>query len=116
MGKLTGFIEYVRETNPMRPEKERVKDWNEVYVLREEETCETQGARCMDCGVPFCHRGELMEGGASGCPINNLIPESVNFMFKKLKLFLCKNRIPFVLFLKAIRKNPPPPAPIIFPP
>ena len=38
MGKLTGFIEYVRETNPMRPEMERVKDWNEVYVLREEKT------------------------------------------------------------------------------
>ena len=44
MGKLTGFIEYVRETNPMRPEEERVKDWKEVYVLREEKTCETQGA------------------------------------------------------------------------
>ena len=82
MGKLTGFIEYVRETNPMRPEMERVKDWNEVYVLREEKTCETQGARCMDCGVPFCHRGELMEGGASGCPINNLIPEWNDLIYR----------------------------------
>ncbi len=75
MGKPTGFLEFVRQTNPMRPEQDRVKDWNEVYVLRDEETCRQQGARCMDCGVPFCHRGELMQGGASGCPINNLIPE-----------------------------------------
>ena len=50
-------------------------------VLREEETCETQGARCMDCGVPFCHRGELMEG-ASGCPINNLIPEWNDLIYR----------------------------------
>lgn len=75
MGKPTGFMEYVRQPNPMRPVEERVEDWDEVYILRDEQTCREQGARCMDCGVPFCHRGELMEGGASGCPINNLIPE-----------------------------------------
>ena len=82
MGKPTGFIEFERQTNPMRPEEERVKDWGEVYVLREESTCETQGARCMDCGIPFCHRGEMMQGGASGCPINNLIPEWNDLIYR----------------------------------
>ena len=82
MGKPTGFIEFERQTNPMRPEEERLKDWKEVYVLRDEKTCETQGARCMDCGIPFCHRGEMMQGGASGCPINNLIPEWNDLIYK----------------------------------
>ncbi|MBL7016013.1 MAG: glutamate synthase subunit beta [Kiritimatiellales bacterium] len=82
MGKPTGFLEFVRTTNPMRPEEERVKDWDEVYVLRDEQTCQEQGARCMDCGVPFCHRGEMMEGGASGCPINNLIPEWNDLIYR----------------------------------
>ena len=82
MGKLTGFLEFVRQTNPMRPEEERVKDWDEVYVLRDEQTCQEQGARCMDCGVPFCHRGEMMQGGASGCPINNLIPEWNDLIYR----------------------------------
>ena len=82
MGKPTGFIEFERQTNPMRPEEERLKDWKEVYVLRDEKTCETQGARCMDCGIPFCHRGEMMQGGASGCPINNLIHEWNDLIYK----------------------------------
>jgi glutamate synthase (NADPH/NADH) small chain len=82
MGKLTGFLEFVRQTNPMRDPQERVKDWDEVYVLRDEEVAREQGARCMDCGVPFCHRGEMMEGGASGCPINNLIPEWNDLIYR----------------------------------
>ncbi|WP_372846536.1 glutamate synthase subunit beta, partial [Pontiella sp.] len=82
MGKPTGFLEFVRTTNPMRPEEERVKDWDEVYVLRDEQTCREQGARCMDCGVPFCHRGVIMQGGASGCPINNLIPEWNDLIYR----------------------------------
>ena len=82
MGKPTGFLEYVRQTNPMRDPEERVKDWDEVYVLREEKVAREQGARCMDCGVPFCHRGEMMEGGASGCPINNLIPEWNDLIYR----------------------------------
>jgi glutamate synthase (NADPH/NADH) small chain len=82
MGKLTGFLEFVRKTNPMRPELERVKDWNEVYILRDKQSCREQGARCMDCGVPFCHRGEMLEGGASGCPINNLIPEWNDLIYR----------------------------------
>ena len=82
MGKPTGFLEYRRIANPTRPVDERLKDWNEVYVLRDQETCELQGARCMDCGVPFCHRGELMKGGASGCPVYNLIPEWNDLIYR----------------------------------
>jgi glutamate synthase (NADPH/NADH) small chain len=82
MGKPTGFLEFARKTNPMRPELERIKDWEEVYILRNQQVASEQGARCMDCGVPFCHRGEMMEGGASGCPINNLIPEWNDLIFR----------------------------------
>ncbi|WP_159520119.1 glutamate synthase subunit beta [Sunxiuqinia indica] len=82
MGKLTGFLEYRRVANPTRPIDERLKDWNEVYVLRDKDTCETQGARCMDCGVPFCHRGEMLHNGASGCPVYNLIPEWNDLIYK----------------------------------
>lgn len=82
MGKPTGFMEFLRQTDPMRPEEERVKDWDEVYLLRDEATCREQGARCMDCGIPFCHRDELMTGGASGCPINNLIPEWNDLIYR----------------------------------
>ena len=75
MGRPSGFLEFDRVANPMRPEGERIKDWDEVYILRDKQTCEEQGARCMDCGVPFCHQGAMLEGGASGCPVYNLIPE-----------------------------------------
>ncbi|WP_372650723.1 glutamate synthase subunit beta, partial [Draconibacterium sp.] len=82
MGKPTGFLEYKRVSNPTRKIEERLKDWNEVYILRDKETCETQGARCMDCGVPFCHRGALLHNGASGCPVYNLIPEWNDLIYK----------------------------------
>ncbi len=82
MGKDTGFLEFARSSNPTRHVSERVKDWKEVYVPRDEQTCRTQGARCMDCGVPFCHRGEMMKGGASGCPLNNLIPEWNDLIYR----------------------------------
>ncbi len=82
MGKPTGFLEYRRVANPTRPVEERLHDWNEVYVLRDRETCETQGARCMDCGVPFCHRGEMLHNGASGCPVYNLIPEWNDLIYR----------------------------------
>jgi glutamate synthase (NADPH/NADH) small chain len=66
MGKITGFMEYTRETPERRPPAERIKDWFEVYLPFPEEKIRTQGARCMDCGVPFCH---------TGCPLNNIIPD-----------------------------------------
>ena len=66
MGKATGFKEFDRETTPRRPVADRVNDWFEIYQDFPEDKLRTQGARCMDCGVPFCH---------TGCPVNNLIPD-----------------------------------------
>ena len=66
MGKLTGFLEYTREAPERRPVLERVNDWFEVYRDLPEPKVKQQAARCMDCGVPFCH---------TGCPVNNLIPD-----------------------------------------
>ena len=75
MGKPTGFVEYMRELPVDRPPLERVRDWKEFHQHMEPKKLRQQGARCMDCGVPFCHTGKLIGGMASGCPINNLIPE-----------------------------------------
>ncbi len=75
MGKPTGFMEYPREPKHERSPLERVKDWSEEHPPYGEETLRRQGARCMDCGVPFCHTGKLIAGMASGCPVNNLVPE-----------------------------------------
>jgi len=68
MGKPTGFMEYRRRTVPYRDEQERLGDYNEIYTAPEEERLQRQGARCMDCGVPFCQSDH-------GCPVDNLIPE-----------------------------------------
>ncbi len=65
MGKPTGFLEYRRETPPRRPVEERLTDWRHVWTELAEPDVRTQAARCMDCGVPFCHHG---------CPLNNVIP------------------------------------------
>ena len=75
MGKPTGFMEYERELPADRPTLERIGDWQEFHLHLPDEKLQTQGARCMDCGIPFCHTGQLIGGMASGCPINNLIPE-----------------------------------------
>lgn len=75
MGKPTGFMEYQRKETPSRDPKERIKDWNEFHELQSEETLREQGARCMDCGIPFCQTGEEEKGKTMGCPIHNLIPE-----------------------------------------
>jgi glutamate synthase (NADPH) small chain len=66
MGKSSGFMEFGREMAPRRPVAERVNDWFEIYQDFPVEKLRAQGARCMDCGVPFCH---------TGCPVNNLIPD-----------------------------------------
>ncbi|MFN5010104.1 MAG: glutamate synthase subunit beta [Gammaproteobacteria bacterium] len=84
MGKPTGFIEYLRETPLDRSPKERVRDWKEFHHHLDERSLRNQAARCMDCGVPFCHTGKLMSGGASGCPVNNLIPEWNDLVFRGL--------------------------------
>jgi len=84
MGKPTGFMEFKRELPADRDPKERIKDWNEFHLHMPEEQLRTQGARCMDCGIPFCHSGLLISGMASGCPINNLIPEWNDLMYRGL--------------------------------
>lgn len=84
MGKPTGFMEYERELPADRSPQERVNDWQEFHLHFPEEKLKTQGARCMDCGIPFCHTGTLLSGMASGCPINNLIPEWNDLVYHDL--------------------------------
>jgi len=82
MGKPTGFIEYLRELPRDRTPAERVADWEEFHFHMPEAKLRQQGARCMDCGVPFCHTGTLLSGMASGCPIHNLIPEWNDLVYR----------------------------------
>jgi glutamate synthase (NADPH/NADH) small chain len=84
MGKPTGFIEYLREIPADRQPLDRLADWNEFHLHMPEEKLRAQGARCMDCGIPFCHTGQLISGMASGCPINNLIPEWNDLVYRGL--------------------------------
>jgi glutamate synthase (NADPH/NADH) small chain len=84
MGKVTGFMEYTRSLPVVRQPKERVSDWYEFHLHTPEEVLRDQGARCMDCGVPFCHTGKMIEGAASGCPLNNLIPEWNDLVYRGL--------------------------------
>jgi glutamate synthase (NADPH) small chain len=84
MGKPTGFIEYLRELPQDRAAQERIRDWNEFHFHMEEQKLRQQGARCMDCGIPFCHTGTLISGMASGCPIHNLIPEWNDLVYRGL--------------------------------
>ena len=73
MGKITGFLEYPRVLPARLPVPVRVRDWREVYEPFPEEEARRQGARCMDCGIPFCHEG---------CPLGNLIPEWNDLVYK----------------------------------
>ena len=73
MGKDTGFLEFGRELAPRRPVIQRVNDWFEIYLDFPEDKLRTQGARCMDCGVPFCQ---------TGCPVNNLIPDWNDLIYR----------------------------------
>ena len=73
MGKPTGFIEYTRAVPQRRPVVERINDWFEIYTEFPDDKLRTQGARCMDCGVPFCH---------NGCPLNNIIPDWNDLVYR----------------------------------
>ena len=73
MGKVTGFLEYHAGEPARRPPAERINDWFEIYQPFPEEKIKTQGARCMDCGVPFCH---------TGCPLNNIIPDWNDLVYR----------------------------------
>ena len=84
MGKPTGFLEYVRELPVDRSAAKRIADWNEFHEHMDDKKLRDQGARCMDCGIPFCHNGTLVSGMASGCPINNLIPEWNDLVYRGL--------------------------------
>jgi glutamate synthase (NADPH/NADH) small chain len=73
MGKVTGFIEIARKKHPTRPVEERIHDWREVYLPYPEPALKDQAARCMDCGIPFCH---------NGCPLGNLIPDWNDLVYR----------------------------------
>ena len=75
MGKTTGFMDYARKTSTDVAPLERLENFNEFHIWLSREQQQTQAARCMDCGVPFCQAGMMIGGMASGCPLNNLIPE-----------------------------------------
>jgi len=99
MAKPTGFMEYTRKLAPDRPPLERIRDWDEFHTALSAEDQQIQGARCMDCGTPYCHSGLMIGGAASGCPINNLIPEWNELIYrgeweKALKRLLKTNNFP----------------------
>lgn len=73
MGKITGFMEFDRSLPTRRPVEERLKDWNELEGKLSDEELSTQGSRCMDCGIPFCHKG---------CPLGNIIPDWNDFTYR----------------------------------
>ena len=75
MGKSTGFLDYKRELNPSVDAKKRITNFNEFHKPISDEERQLQGARCMNCGVPFCQSGMMLNGMATGCPLHNLIPE-----------------------------------------
>ncbi len=82
MGKPTGFMDYQREDAPAFSVKERITNFNEFHEPLPLEEQKRQGARCMECGVPFCQSGMMIGGMSSGCPLNNLIPEWNDLIFK----------------------------------
>ncbi|MCR4332470.1 MAG: hypothetical protein NUV34_07205, partial [Sulfuricaulis sp.] len=73
MGKITGFIEFHRAKQLYRPVAERVRDWKQVMRPFPEDELKKQGARCMDCGIPFCHQG---------CPLGNIIPDWNDLVYR----------------------------------
>ncbi|UKS25117.1 glutamate synthase subunit beta [Paenibacillus sp. HWE-109] len=82
MGKPTGFIEYRREVASEASPLVRIGHWKEFATPLTEDKLQTQGSRCMDCGIPFCHTGSLISGMAAGCPVNNLIPEWNDLVYR----------------------------------
>lgn len=84
MGKPTGFMEYLREVAEEIAPADRIRNWDEFHLAMPDQNLRTQAARCMDCGTPFCHTGLTLSGMASGCPINNLIPEWNDLVYRGL--------------------------------
>jgi glutamate synthase (NADPH/NADH) small chain len=84
MSKITGFMTFAREAPGERPIAERVGDWQPIHLHLPDDRLQTQAARCMDCGIPFCHKGQTLAGMTTGCPINNLIPEWNDLIYRGL--------------------------------
>ncbi len=82
MGKTTGFIEFSRSLPILRNVQTRVGNWDEFHTPLPESEVKEQGARCMNCGIPFCHTGAMYEGASIGCPLNNLIPEWNDLVYR----------------------------------
>ena len=81
MGKVKGFMEYQRALPADREPLERIKDWQEFHKEMGAGDLQKQGARCMDCGTPYCHTGFMLSGMTSGCPIHNLVPEWNDYVY-----------------------------------
>jgi glutamate synthase (NADPH/NADH) small chain len=99
MGKITGFMDYRRKTSGEVPPLQRIENYNEFHLWLSHEEQQVQGARCMDCGVPFCQAGMMIGGMASGCPLNNLIPEWNDLVYQgkwelALHRLMATNRFP----------------------
>ncbi|MCA9973506.1 MAG: glutamate synthase subunit beta, partial [Anaerolineales bacterium] len=84
MAKPTGFMEYARQAGAERPLGERVRDWQPIHLHVADDALRTQAARCMDCGIPFCHQEQMLNGMTSGCPLHNLIPEWNDLAYRGL--------------------------------
>jgi glutamate synthase (NADPH/NADH) small chain len=82
MGKITGFLEYEREDRDYQPVEERIRHWHEFVLPLPEKDIREQAARCMDCGVPYCHGSNAITGAPTGCPVNNQIPDWNDLVFK----------------------------------
>ena len=83
MGKSTGFLEYERKDAKQEDPLVRIRDFEEFKKPLSLEEQQKQGARCMDCGVPFCQSGMMIAGMASGCPLHNLVPETNEDVYKR---------------------------------
>jgi len=83
MGKITGFIEYGRSLPILRKPADRIGNWDEFHSPLPVDELTKQGARCMNCGIPFCHTGITLEGSTTGCPIHNLIPDWNDLIYRE---------------------------------
>jgi glutamate synthase (NADPH/NADH) small chain len=80
--KARGFLKYQRETAEERPVEQRIRDWQTLHLHLPDEKLRNQAMRCMDCGIPFCHKGKILNGMTTGCPLNNLIPEWNDLIYR----------------------------------
>ena len=93
MGKITGFLEFERHDRHYAPVEERIKHYREFVVPLAEGEVREQAARCMDCGVPYCHGTSRITGQPTGCPVNNQIPDWNDLVFRGEWDEAARNRI-----------------------